>query len=289
MKWGRILTALIIIFVILNIMLGVGNYKKNIELYRVSEERIKNITGILNDKGILLECELPRYFRPIETIWLEPDEIDTTTRDHIVKNLFGDNYKQATVSKKVLGEPYKEPVLIYTLESEEIQFMGSKITYINHGIVDDGTTFKKNEAMRIGNAFIKKMEKKKYKKEKNIKKIGAKQATLTYYEIYNRLPVFDSYVKLEVTPHGVAYAEVYGASISNKIGVKKPLYPIDYVLFDIDTQLDIAPPFTLEDIQFGYRMNLNEGIQILEEEAFPVLKVVIKGLNEPIFVDAYTK
>lgn len=290
MKWEKALNVLIGIFLIVNVVLGAGNYMKHVKAYRVSEERMTTIKSILNDRGIVFECDLPESFKPVKTLWLEPLEIDSQTRDGLVKRLFGKNNERMTISKKSSDEPYEEMALVYSDQSEEIVFQGNTIIYRNHTLQKDNAKLKKEQALSMAKKFVNRLEiKENFKKIKIDYRSESYGGVVTYYEVCNKLPIFDSYIRMEVTPSGVVYAEVKGATIADKVGTTKPLDPIDKVLFDIDEQISQPTPLTIENVELGYSMKNNEGMHILDEEAVPVYKIDIKGLSEPIFVNAYTK
>ena len=290
MNWDKALNTLIIMFLVMNCLLGAGNYAKNVKAYRVSEENITNIKSILKDKGIVFECEVPRSFKPREALWIEPWEIDSKTRDELVKSVFGENTGDMIISKQESKEPYEQPTLVYNKGAEALSFQLNEVSYINQNITKEEGAMKKEEALKIADEFVKNFETKgKFKKVKIDYRIESYGALVTYYEVYNKLPIFDSYIRMEVTPKGIASAVIQGANVIGKIGAAKSLIPIDKVLFDIEEHIDERMPLTIENIQLGYSMKNRSGMLFLEEEAIPMYKIDVKGLSESIFVNAYTK
>lgn len=290
MKWSKALNALIIMFLMMNVLLGFGNYTKNVTAYHISDGRIASIKSILNNKGIIFECELPRSFRPLETLWLELVEIESTLRAQLVENVFGKNNNDVTISKESSEEPYEKPTLIYSNKKQELKFKHNEVIYTNKVINKEEVLMKKDDALKLARDFVDNLKLEgKFKKVKIDYRIESYGAIVTYYEVYNQLPVFDSYIHMEITPEGVQQARIQGAKLVEKNGTTKPLNPIDKVLFDIEEQIEKKPPLVIENIQLGYSMKNKEGMHILEEEAVPMYKIDVKGLSEPVFVNAYTK
>lgn len=290
MKWNKALNALIVMFLILNSVLGIGNYAKNIKAYRVSDERIASIKSILNDRGILFECEFPRNYKPVETLWIEPLEFVGEVRDRLIDQMFGKARIGVTISKENSKESYEQQALVYKKGEESVKIKHDKVIYENKTIQKKGGQMDKEEALKLAKKFVQRFNiQGSFEKVKIDYRIESYGAVVTYYEVYNRLPIFDSYIRMEITPDGIAVAEMQGAKLVNKMGTIKPLNPVDKVLFDIEEQIDQKPPLTIKDIQLGYSMKNKDGMHILEEEAIPRYKIIIKGLSEPVFVNAYTK
>ncbi|MGL4798228.1 MAG: hypothetical protein ACRCWY_02340 [Cellulosilyticaceae bacterium] len=290
MNWEKALNTLIIMFCIVNLFLGIGNYMKSVKAYDISQERMDTTKSILNDRGIVLDCDLPKSFRPVKTLWLEAIPVDSKMKEEVVKQVFGKNNDQIMISKKASDEPYEEDIVVYSYGEAELVFQGSTICYRHKAVEEMLMPLKKEKALALAADFVDTIDiKKSNKKVKIDYRIESSKTFVTYYEVYNKLPIFDSYIHMEITPAGVVHAEMQGVKIAEKIGTIKPLDPIDKVLFDIDEQMMHQTPLTIENVDLGYSMKNSEGMHILDEEAVPVYKIDIKGLSEPIFVNAYTK
>ncbi|MGL5676500.1 MAG: two-component system regulatory protein YycI [Cellulosilyticaceae bacterium] len=263
---------------------------KSVKAYDISQERMDTTKSILNDRGIVLDCDLPQSFRPVKTLWLEAIPMDSKVREELVKQVFGKNNEQVMISKKASNEPYEEDIVVYSYGEKELIFQGSAIYYRNKTTGETLAPLKKEKALALAADFVDAIDIKKSNKKVKIEyRIESSKTVVTYYEVYNKLPIFDSYIRMDITSSGVMYAEMQGVKIAEKIGTIKPLDPIDKVLFDIDEQMMHQTPLTIENVDLGYSMKNSEGMHILDEEAVPVYKIDIKGLSEPIFVNAYTK
>ena len=113
---------------------------------------------------------------------------------------------------------------------------------------------------------------------------------MTFYAKYEKLPIFDIYISFEIVDDEIQTATMNLGQISqleeNKN--KKEIYPIDLILFGIDDELNIEKPIYITDITLGYKAVEERNISLLGAQIIPVYKIYIKGLNSPIYVNAYT-
>ncbi len=290
MEWNKALNALIIVFIGINSLLGIANYNKYVKVYRIDATAQESIVAILNNKGIIVEAALPETFKPVDTVWCEPLQLEVKAREQLVSRVLGSDSDAIKISKEAISEPYQQTALVYRKAEEALVVAGNYIAYTNNGIQKNDGTIGKEQAQTSAAEFFNKIKlEEMFQNVKITYKIESYGMSVTYYELYNQLPIFDSYIRIEVTPEGVVSAVMQGFRQIEKIGTIKPLQPIDQVLFDIEEQIERQPPFTISGIELGYSMNNKSGMHILEEEALPVYKLEIKGLIEPVFVNAYTK
>ena len=288
MRWNKALNGLLIIFIVLNVALGWMNYDRFNRFYRISDERIETIKGILAQREIQVKADLPTLFIPRSSIWIEPMQITTTLRDQLVNRVFGKEREGVTITNETSGE-YGKNALIYRQEEAELAFYKTFLTYRNGAKQQEEGVLSQKQASKFAKAFVKQLNLEDYLKEVKIDyRSESYGMEVTYYEVYRGLPIFDSFVKMKISPQGVFEAEVRCLEVTDKVSLTKPLYPIDQVLFALQKPIEENKAYVIESVELGYRLNHTEGVHILSEEATPMYKITIEGLSDPIFVNAYT-
>lgn len=276
-------------FLCVNIGLGLGNYNRSVRAYTLSDERIGNITSVLKDNDIIIKTKLPTDFRPVESIWVLPLEITPSTRDAIVRNLLGSQEEGITITKEISNRVYEEATRVYTKGEKRLKFGNSHIFYEDTSARPSQSFLTEGKAKDIAEDFIKSVDISKSTKKIKIEyKSESYGASLTYYEVYDKLPIFGSYMHLKMTEDGVFEASIHGNTVEDKTGNKKAIYPIDKVLFGFRDEININGPIIIDSIMLGYAMPNKVERHILREEAVPMYKINLQGLDEPIFVNAYT-
>jgi hypothetical protein len=287
MRWGKALNILIILLVLLNaFMLGM-NYQKEIRTYQLSPKRMGWIVDLLNANGVKLKADLPESFTPKDIIWLEPREYTSIQRDALVKNVLGEEGVTITIENS--AQIYEQGSRIYSHNAKTLAFKGSTVIYQNSGIAKKAPTKKKQEFLRIGEEFIANIDLFSRFQRPQMEYIDTEYgAKIKYYTVYKNQPIFDSYVELHIADEGVLYACIHELSVVEEDKQKRPIYPVDEVLMGL---LDTFQEFCIESIthiEIGYAMEEEWGLHILKEEAIPVYKILVEGLDEALFVNAYT-
>lgn len=288
MKWDKALTYLIIMFLCVNIGLAIGNYNRSIRAYKLSDERIQNIASVLKNDEILIQAKLPINFRPMAPVWVLPFEITPAIRDILVENLLGSE-KDIVISKETSSRPYEKGARVYTKGSKELKFRTSYVYYQDASIAPSQDFLPENKAKDIAEDFIKRLKVTNIKKKSKIDyKSESYGASLTYYEVYDKFPLYGSYIHLKMTSEGVFEAAIHGNTVEDKANNKRAIYPIDKVLFKFRDEIDIDAQVVVDSIMLGYAIPSGVEMHILREEAIPMYKINLQGLDKPIFVNAYT-
>lgn len=281
MNWGKILNKLIVVFLILNIILGSLNFGKNIKAYIMTNSSQQDVIKMLESKNILVTASVPRIAVPMSAVWIMPENITLSKREEMVKAILGQN--GVAISNKN-NKRY------YTKELKQLIFDYNTMIYTN----TEGTPILENidekKAKKEADLFLKKLS-----LGNNFKraKVSCQQEenifTFTYYETINFLPVFNSYVKVVVSDKGVIYAQVNKVKVTKADSAKQYIYPADKVLFGIEDYLESSEkPVVITGITLGYGVSDEKTQDIFEEEAVPVYKIDILNKNEPIYINAYT-
>lgn len=302
MRWGKSLTQLIVIFIILNIFLGISNYNKNIKAYTLTQRRIENVKKLLSDKGITIETSFLKNFKPQRSIWLVPIEMTSQKRDKLVSNLLTQDSSQITITKGKSEELYHTARRIYTKGDKRVVFQGNSVFYSNNIVENLGQQELKNlplnlnreEALSLAKAFVKKIDLDNIFEDYQIKdyqvsyRVSSDGAEVTYYTVYENRPIFNSYLRMQINSEGVYEAYMQVLEVVEKEKAVEPIYPLDKVLLGIRDSVEQYGETSITEIQLGYAMQNKRGMHILKEEAVPVYKITLEGLEEEIFVNAYT-
>lgn len=289
MNWDKAVNILIGIFLVVNLCLAGANYQKHVNNYRLSQRRVENVVKVFEQDQNLIACELPRDYKPTGILWTEPLELEGSQRDQFVNQVFGPDRDQVVITQIESPFPYGKMQRVYRVGNRSLTFGGNTILYTDETIRLGTAKMNKNDSEKLARSFLRQLGlDKKFKNSKSEYRSESYGALITYYEVYEGIPLFDSFAVLQVTPYGVA--RFYGQSVDvvKSSSEPKPLYPIDKVLYGLQDETLFEKPITIENITLGYGMENSEGMHILKEEAIPMYKITCKGLDEPIFVNAYT-
>ncbi|ONI37550.1 hypothetical protein AN639_03665 [Candidatus Epulonipiscium fishelsonii] len=291
MDGSRALNYLLIMFISLNLCLAIGNYNKYINPYYLNKDNLNYIVSFLEEKNIIIESSVPRFSLPVQKIETIPLEITSTFRTNLVSKIFEDK-ENITITNSSSNTPYNQEIRIYHNNKIFLQFSSYQVEYLNTLLESDGNqNLSRNQALKYAENFIEKLDLEKNKKNLKIKyRKDSNKANVTYYEIYNNLLLFESCISMDISEKGVFRATIQTAEVVNEYPQKQPLYLIDEVLFKIQQILTIndTSPIVIKDIELGYMPKNLEEIYFLEQEAVPMYKIIVDGLEYPLFVNAYT-
>lgn len=289
MNWNKALNVLILIFIGVNVILAGANYEKNISIYKLSPKRIENVVKVFNEENITINAMLPTDFRPCKSLWTEPFQMTSEIRDQIVGSFFGKDKDRVMISQIASNMAYEKMKRVYKLDTKSLMFGENNLFYQDESIALKEGNLSKSEAEKMAKSFLRQIgQDKKFKNAKSEYRSESYGAVVTYYEVYEGIPLFDSFAVFQITPEGVATFYEQNVKVVESSSEVTPLYPIDKVLYGLQDEEVFGETVTIEDISLGYGMENSEGMHILKEEAVPMYKIVLSGLDEPIFVNAYT-
>ncbi|OON98886.1 MAG: hypothetical protein ATN35_03075 [Epulopiscium sp. Nele67-Bin004] len=290
MDGNKALNYLLIIFLMLNIFLGFGNYQKYIAMYRLSDDNINKIIDFLESENILIDTQLPKEYMPTNTIYITPIDIGFEDREFIVDAVFGSGREGVIITEQADGTSYNTKSRVYTRENKSLIFSTYQVEYKNDDIrVNYESNISEREAKKYaedffkiyGATFLEEKVKIEYKKE-------SYGASITYYEVYNNLPVFDSYVYMAITDDGVFESTLQISDIKQENNDRLEIYAVTQVLFKLNESLDSSEMTTINEIMLGYAREQVKNAYFVKEKAIPMYKITTEGLNIPLFVNAYT-
>lgn len=288
MNGKKILNELIKLFVIINIVLFVINYAFRGNQYVMSQDRVKNITKLLEEKGIHIKTELIRGFEPRGSGNLTFIGSGIAVRDEIGKHFFKDNWANVKRSTAPSEKNIGGTINYYMLGDEVLSFDYNELSYSNKRVSLLGKKPTLEKAKGMCNKLIARIGDKWSKQEYFI--FGESYEDywkITYYPLLEDLPVMDSYLEFYVSSEGVMNAQMYLADIQLESEIKKDIYAVDLALFGIEDDILESGYLEIEKVTLCYKQEENEE-NVLGQKIIPAYKVEIKGLEEPLFVNAYT-
>lgn len=289
MNGRKILNRLIIIFIAINVILFVFLSVRRLIQYQLPKERMDNIIAVLADKNITFKCELPRDFEPKSSATLTYTGDSVAARNDLVSALFGSSPSKILRSTGSREEDPSSKIYYFTKEKEQLSFNQQQIVYVNSNV--DVLTPKPSplEAKRMAETFIKRLKLGQMYSSSYVEVREEEHCIdLIYFPVFNNIPIFDLPIEMKVYQEGIGSATLYLGEINQIKDSKGRITPIDLVLFGIEAYIPEKNHMVIEDITLGYKKIQKKGSNLWGEQIIPVYKIVIEGLENPIFVNAYT-
>lgn len=288
MNGKKILEELIKLFLVINIVLLVINYACRANEYLLSQESIHNIEKLLEMDGIKIDTELLRNFAPKYSANLMFMGDSVVVRDTITKHFYGNqlvNVKRYTQSST---KHPNEKALSFALGDEKLTFDNNELVYNNNAMISDKIKPSVEQAKNMCMKLLRRIDSSKVRKKYYIVTEEEKNSwKITYYPTLDGIPILDSYMEFEVYADGVAKASLYLADVQIRSGGKQDIYSVDLVLFGIEDFMLENNYKRIKEVTICYKQAENEE-NVLGQQIIPAYKVEIEGLEEPIFVNAYT-
>lgn len=287
MNGKKVLDNLIRLFLILNLVLLIFNYISIRNEYRLSKERIHQITQLLEGEGIRIDTELIRDFSPKKTADLQYIGDNISLRDEIVKNFFNNDLASVKRFRKESEINPGEEMRYYSLNGETLIFDKYVLSYENEANQSNDSRPSIDQAKRMCMSLLKRINYGNKKAEYEIEIVEHESyLTLTYFSKLDGIPVLDACMTFDVYKKGVARSTMYLGKIEETSEKGKEIYPIDLVLFNIEEYLLENEYTHISDVTLVYKRAKSED-SIWGQQIIPVYKIEFHGLEEALFVNAY--
>ncbi len=288
MNVKKLLNQLIKLFLVLNLVLFIMNGVNLSTEYLLSQERITYIYELLSREGIEIESELERDFSPKRTADLIYKGDGLSVRNEMIKNFFEDDLVSVKRSKSNSKQHPGDEVWHYTLGGETLSFDRYELRYENSDIENSKVPLSLKEAKHLCESLMSRIGMKIDRNQYIIE--SQKHHTywqLNYYYKLEGLPVLDLYMTFKVQSEGISSATMYLGEIEITSQTGQVIYPVDLVLFGIEEELLKEGHKRISKVSMAYK-KLEEEDSIWGQKIVPVYKIEIDGLEEPLFVNAYT-
>lgn len=287
MNGKKILVRLIWLFLCINIVLFILNLSVKHNEYRVTSEQIDNVVSVLKQQGITVNAQLPERYLPKRIG--ELNFSGSNARYTVEKNFFGKvmaNVKHSVGPSKV-QENSESKTQYCSYDDEVLAFDNDYIFYENKKINGAEKLVTEEMAKEYCDRLIKRLypdDEHKYEIQIEEKEGYLK---LYFYPLFEGVPVLDAQIIFDVYEKGVRYAKFYAGTISPISTEKKEIYPVNLVLFGIkEYTKDIESP-VITEAKLVYKKLLNND-ETWGQEIVPMYKISITGLEDALFVNAYT-
>lgn len=283
MNIKRILNQLIILFLVINSLLFIATYYQSINRYKLSAERIENITTYYENRGIKIETPLMHDFNPQPIATLTYIRNSAKARHEITSYLFGSQIAQVKRS----ADPGSEK-LNYTFGSETITFNDNSIEYRNDNVQLSEKLPTLSEAKQMANELINRIGL--YSNDMIYDIIETNLGNvwqLEYFPLINGIRTLEDSIQFEITGEGIKQATFSMSNIAIIKNSEREIVPIDLVLFMIEDEVLEQGYTKLSEVSLCYRRDMREE-KILVERLIPVYILTFDTPDDVIFVNAFT-
>ncbi|MDQ2087497.1 two-component system regulatory protein YycI [Herbivorax sp. ANBcel31] len=194
MDWSKAKSILIVIFISLNLFLGVVLIRA-ISEEGISQETIDNVKKALLNRGVVVNSEIPLYNKKTGTLPYRDESIDKLG---IFENFLD-------IEKEVLNRDYKDKNQI-EIEGKKIIFQNSdKFIYKDKNLSDNISVNKNSEEVFDNLKFLFEgtdipVSEFEFDKKED-------ESTYMFRQKYNDFWIFENYISVRMSKEGVAYLE----------------------------------------------------------------------------------
>lgn len=283
MNWSRGKNRLIILFLSINILLGWANYRKDSTAYVLKDTQVEDIKTVLKENNIFVDAPIPKKYKPLPKLTVSPFQMNSTIREDFVNKFLG-TLDGVTISIESAKSPKEKPRRIYRKNKEIVSFEGENILYTHEDHIATGN-INTNEATKIAEKWLSQMN---YSPRKMHRQVVEESGVVyvIYYDKFNGIPIFDSYIKIKVTSLGVEEAEIHKVTLGEVMGEKQEIYSADQVFFYLVKLIAGDEPTHIKDIMMGYALENPKGTHLIAEKALPFYQVILED-GRVYYINAY--
>ena len=286
MNWTKGKNRLIILFLSINILLGWANYRKSSAAYVLKETQVQDINRVLRENNVFIDTPIPKAYKPLPKLTVSPFQLDGGGREDFVRRLL-ETLDGVKVSIEAAKSPDEKPRRIYYRGEESVTFEGENILY-RHGQkqgVLAGEELGISPAKDMARQWMVKMGYSPRKMHMQVVEDGG-DLNIIYYDKYDGIPIFDSYVKISISPLGIQEVQVHKVELGQVTGGKQEIYSVDQVFFYLMTLLSSDEPTHIKDIMLGYALENPKGTHLIAEKALPFYQVILED-GRTYYINAY--
>lgn len=291
MNGKKILVRLNGLFLAINIILLILNLIVKSNEYKISNQRLENITQVLEKEGISIPSKLPTEYSPKRSAVLSFE--GSNTKYTIEKNFFGNNMASVkhSVGESKIEKCSGKKMQYCTFNNEVLGFGDNYIYYENENVTDQGKQLSIEAAKKFCDTLIDRIYVGKREKFEIQYLVKDSYMEVVYHPLFDGIPVLGTSMVFKVCDSGVMSAEFYVGDITANATEKKDIYPVDLVLFGLKDRLKEGTkeqsPVVIKEVSLAYG-TLSKGDDRWGQEIVPVYKIIIEGLENQVFVNAYT-
>ncbi|WP_341876185.1 two-component system regulatory protein YycI [Defluviitalea saccharophila] len=286
MNWAKVKNILIIIFLILNGILGYMNYQKRVAAYTLTKEQETTIKKLLYENNIMVYTLLPGKYPPMRKLLLTPKSMDGEEQTKFFKTIFEDH---ENIAVSTITSEQGEKQTVYSRGNEKVGFSTGHIFYRADLSSEKDIIFTKEQSKKAADAFLEKLGYTLSKLQWHFKEENGSYK-FTYYETYNGELVYNSYVDFLITSKGIEKVDIYKMKPVKYTELSRSIYAPDEILFGFMNQMKKSQGFkeilVIQNIDLGYFIE-SEYPWRKEGEGIPYYRITLAdGRN--FYINAYT-
>lgn len=289
MNWSKLLTVMIMVFLVINILLF--SYQRFYERnrYTLSKERESQLNSYVNSEGVVLYYVIPSYY-PKSSLELNSPKMD---KEAIAKRILGDvqesRLEDTSLAERRFNE--NESLTFYAGDQEGVIFYKST----NSSYIPKDMTIGSVDAIAM--RFAKDLFGSEVDMVVTYRKAndpGTEEGYLIELnEQFKDTIIFQTYVKLKITKEGIKEAIGIRYEPIDFVGVKKNIYPFDEVIYSLMyylkddlAKIKVDPKKTIKDIDIGYYL-IDVDQRKIVYQVEPYYRIIFND-GETYFINAYT-
>lgn len=277
MDWDKAKNYTIIFLVILNLFLLLCNLWFN-KRYVLLDSQIESIKNILNDRGIVVDAEIPNEYKPMIQINLGNCVYDT---EYFQKIFFDgkEEIKRTSEFEKTILSSDDEKIVIF---SDYVEFQKEKVVF--------SSGFNEEEVLKICSEYAEKIND--FYEGLEVHSIRKEEDcfAVEYVQNYRGNDIFNNFALFKIYKDGHIVLKMKYFPIKNMYGAAVDICSADEALFIFSDKAKEAcnsSKINVTNVEKGYYFDdFENGGSIV---SVPYYRIEVLQREEPFFVNAYNR
>lgn len=280
-------TMIIIFLAVLNVALATLNTREW-QRYRLSDVKAADISTILENRGVIINVDIPRRFAPMKTLTLSPFPFSNSNG---TSDFAGILFASDEIPKRV--ETLGEIVLTHGTKT---------LTFINKGFRFEDTSESQGRsdetaAVELADnlaASMGALSPGLGLERKSVRDEGEGHLLIEYRGAFKSYTIYSSFLRVRIGGGKLTYArgDFY---LPEDFQASRDVYAADEALYALGRELrriygvrENESPITVDGIDIVYLVESSAASTEEEVKAEPYYKFEVSIVDEPIFINAFT-
>lgn len=292
MNWNRVVTVLILLFLMINILLYGNQLLQESKRHTLSDERVYQLKKLLDREGVGLYKTIPKYY-PKKQIELQAPVVD---KDTIVRNILGTKIltqlEVISLGERIYNE--NESVTFYLGDQDGyIYYKSTRSSYVPTDMTVDSV---EKIALKFAADLFGEDVDMVITYRKDLVNSEGNGYNIELNERFKDETIFQSFIKLYITANGIDEALAVRYKPIDYIGNEKDIYPFDEVIYNLMYYLqDDLKAMDIEDnvlkktilfINIGYYL-LDVDKNKYSYQLDPYYRIIFED-GDTYYINAYT-
>ncbi|NLL70450.1 MAG: hypothetical protein GX238_04885 [Epulopiscium sp.] len=283
MNWMKVKNILIVLFLVLNSVLGIYYYSKQYQTYTLSSDRMEQVQTILQHYQVEMKGKIVTTFYPMQKLRVELAKYEDKI---LLQGFFQD--KQMVPYIESQGRRYIQGEEELWISRQEGDMVGS-IIYTNPQGRGKVKSLSLEDVKEVGDEFVKAITGEKGKFRLDRTERTEEGYHLEYREMYKGWLLFNSTIEVEVTKKGVVWGQRLRYQPMGFQGEKKEIYAPDEVLLNFlhfIREKDPLGRICIVQMDLGYDTGTKDSTRDIYGIAVPYYRIVL-DTGEVYYVNGY--